>query len=593
LRWKIPAPEFFLSFRWLSIHFFLLVFLFQIFLLARWTFLYSLIRILFAGIALLAVAALIKRLIKEKPLVLCLFIIVLLRAPFYFHANGLLTTSDNATEALQCVEMQTEHTAPFFLLGQVKHMGTVKYLWIAFLNDFFGRGYLPFVLFQLVLFIAFLFAIREIFGPSIDGTVLLAFFFVNFAFIETVFDYSLSIRGAPYLDMIFFFVLGALLFDFTFESKGRLFLSYYFVFFSLYIQPLAALFVLSFLASALVFAVKRRRLLKNAVWLATGFLAALFHWIYYLLFEAKPVSSGAWERIGVISLSQISARYLAGFPNNFWQTFKNIFGYEFTYFHGVVTGGKFKIILFYLNAAVIYLSLAVFVAGLIIVLTRILRLIRKKVGLQTGDWTFLFYFFLLGCILVKIFIFYPPHQEPRHNFDLVFLIIVSYLLVFSRLFRGTGIRSWKTVVVIILLLAMSIPHGYYFWRNARHKDASYAELMSALSKNRVKYLATDFTIAYCVYYFSQRKILVSDSIGPFTVTNFYPEMRALVDKIPQDQKAYLFFSESYPARPWHKRATEVIKVRILDRLKKAGVAVRIVKLKDYTLIVPSPLEGPP
>ena len=588
MRWKIPPLEFFLSSRWLSIHFSLLAFLFQVLVLSRWRFLYPIIRVLFAGIVLLAIAALGKKAAREKRLILCLLLIFVIRLPFYFHPRGLVTTSDNAMEALQCLEMQDTHTAPFFLLEQVKHMGTIKYLWGAFLNDFFGASYLPYVLLQLGLFMAFLFVVYEIFSSSIEKTVLFLFILGNFAFIETCFDYSLSIRGAPYLEMIFFFVLGAALFDFSFESKSRLFLSYYLVFFSIYIHPLSALFVFSFIVCTVVWAIKSRRLIRNVLIMSAGLLAGLFHWFYYLLFAAKPVSSGAWEKMGILPLSQLSLRSLGRFLENFWQTFKNILSYEFTYFHSIAPAGKIKVVLFYLNEAVILLSLAVFAAALVIVLARILRLLQKKIEFQVKEWVYLFYFFLLGCVLVKIFAFYPPHLEPRHNFDLMFLIMASYLLVFSRLLKGAPLRSWKAVLVVLLLLALAIPHTYYFWQNARHKDASYSELMSALSKNRVKYLATDFIIAYCVYYFSQRKILVSDSLGPFTVTNFYPGMRTVVDEIPQDQKAYLFFSESYPSRPWHKKATEVIKVRVLDRLRKAGVAVRIVRLKDYLLFVPSP-----
>jgi hypothetical protein len=593
LRWKIPPLEFFLSSRWLSIHFVLLVFLFQVLVLSRWRLLYPIIRVLFAGIVLLAIAALVKKAGREKRLILCLLLIFVIRLPFYFHPMGLVTTSDNAQEALQGLEMQDTHTAPFFLLGQVKHMGTIKYLWGAFFNDYFGAGYLPYVLLQLALFVAFLFVVNEIFSSSIEKHVLFLFLLGNFAFIETCFDYSLAIRGAPYLEMIFIFLLGAALFDWSFENNSRLFMSYYLVFFSIYIHPLSALFVFSFIACTVVWAIKSRRTVRNVLTMSAGLLAGLFHWFYYLLFAAKPVSSGAWEKMGILPLSQLSLRSFGRFLENFWQTFQNIFSYEYTYFHGIAPAGKIKVVLFFLNEAVIFLSLAVFAAALVIVLARILRLVRKKTEFQAGEWIYLFYFFLFGCVLVKVFFFYPPHLEPRHNFDLMFLIMASYLLVFSRLHKGTPLRSWKAVVVVLLLLTLAIPHTYYFWQNARHKDASYAELMSALSKSRVKYLATDFIIAYCVYYFSQRTILVSDSLGPFTVTNFYPEMRALVDKIPQDQKAYLFFSESYPSRPWHKKATEVIKIRTLDRLKKAGIPVRVVKLKDYVLIVPSPQEMTP
>ncbi len=282
--------------------------LFQALLLSRWTFLYPIIKILFAAIALLAVAALFKKLAREKRLILCLLLILLIRLPFYFHPQGLMTTSDNAMEALQSLEMQDTHTAPFFLLEQVKHMGTIKYLWGAFLNDFLGASYLPYVLLQLAIFIAFLFAVNEIFSSSIEKNVLFLFLLGNFAFIETCFDYSLSIRGAPYLEMIFFFVLGAALFDFSFQNKGRIFLAYYFIFFSIYIHPLSALFVFGFVVCTMIYAIKNRRTIHNVAGIAAGALAGLFHWFYYLLFTVKPVSTGAWEKMGILPLSQFSLR---------------------------------------------------------------------------------------------------------------------------------------------------------------------------------------------------------------------------------------------------------------------------------------------
>jgi len=564
------------------------VVLFQALVLSRWTFLYPIIKILFAAIALLAVAALFKKLAREKRLILCLLLILLIRLPFYFHPQGLITTSDNAMEALQSLEMQDTHTAPFFLLEHVKHMGTIKYLWGAFLNDFFGASYLPFALLQLAIFIAFLFAVNEIFSSSIEKNVLFLFLLGNFAFIETCFDYSLSIRGAPYLEMILFFVLGVALFDFSFQNKGRIFLAYYFIFFSIYIHPLSALFVFSFVVCTMIYAIKNRRMIHNVAAIAAGALGGLSHWFYYLLFKVKPVSTGAWERMDILPLSRLSLHTFRSFGENFWQIFRNIFNYEFSYFHDAFPGGKVRIVLFCLNQVVIYLSLTVLAVALVMVLRKILRLLQKKDELQIKNWTDLFYFFLLGSVLVKIFLFYPPHQEPRHNFDLMFLVMASYLIVFSSLFKGTSVTSWRTIAAIVLLVALTVPHAYYFWENAQSKAASYRELMSALDKNNVRYLDADYIIAFCVYYFSQRKILVSDSLGPFSVKDFYPELRARVDQIPQEKKAFLFFSESYPSRPWHKKATAVIQTRLLDRFKKAGIPVRVVRLKDYVLIVPSP-----
>ncbi|MGQ9472261.1 MAG: hypothetical protein ACUVR0_11315 [Candidatus Aminicenantales bacterium] len=305
--------------------------------------------------------------------------------------------------------------------------------------------------------------------------------------------------------MIFFFVIGAALFDFSFESRSSLFLAYYFIFFWIYIHPLSALLVCSFLACLVVWSIKNRPTTRNVMAMCGRWAAGLLHWFYYLLFKTKPVSRGTWERNGFVPSSKISLRYLAGVLNNFWLTFKNIFSYEFICFHGIALAGKTRDVLFLMNEFVIYFSLAVFVISLILVLKKIWPWLRKKDEIRAGEWPYLFFFFRLGCVLNKVLLFYPPHQEPRHNFDLLFLSMMSYLIALSRLLKGTPIRSWKIIVVMLFLLALCFLHGYYFWQNAQLKDASYAELMSVLSENRVKSLTTDFIIAYASIIFLRGK----------------------------------------------------------------------------------------
>jgi len=137
------------------------------------------------------------------------------------------------------------------------------------------------------------------------------------------------------------------------------------------------------------------------------------------------------------------------------------------------------------------------------------------------------------------------------------------------------------------LLAMTAPHAIYFYKNAAAKETSYRELMAALNRNKVRVLAADFNIAYSAYYLSHRKILVSDSIGPFSVSNFYPELRARVDGIPAEKKAYVFYSEAYPLRPWFQQATRFVRTRLLDSFRKDGIPWKAIKLKDYIVIIPS------
>jgi len=588
LKWKIPPLKKFLSLRFIALHLYLIVFLFQVALLSRAPFLYLVGKIVFIALVVLLFVGLAARLRREKILILALGLIVLLRLPFYLHHNGLMTTSDNAIDALQAVEMQDTHVPPFFLLEDVKHIGTIKYQWVAFLNDILGTSYLNYVLVQLGVFIAFLFAVFEFLKPCAGRTVLLFFLILNFAFIETLFDTSLSLRGGPYLEMVLFFVFGAILFDFTFENKTRIFLSYAFVFFSIYIHPLCSLFAGSFLLCTLVYALRERKIIRTAGLAAAGIAAGLFHWFYYLLFfPAKPVSSGSWEKIGLIPLSEISPAYFIQFLRNLWQTFRNIFSFEFSYLRTIMPAGTGRAVLRILNEAVIYLSLTVLAAGAVIIVLKMIRLLSKKDELRIGDWIYIFLFFLLGAGLVEVFVFYPPHQEPRHNLDLMFLVMASYLLVWSRLFEAVPLKSWKTIAAAVLFLAMTAPHALYFFKNATSKEASYRELMAALNQNKVRVLTADFNIAYSVYYLSRRKILVSDSLGPFSVPDFYPELRARVDKVPAEKKAYVFYSEAYPLRPWFQQASIVVKMRLLERFWKDGILYKTIKLKDFIVFIPS------
>ena len=64
-------------------------------------------------------------------------------------------------------------------------------------------------------------------------------------------------------------------------------------------------------------------------------------------------------------------------------------------------------------------------------------------------------------------------------------------------------------------------------------------------------------------------------------------MRAKVDKMSRARKAFLFFSEDYPAEPWRKQFTKIIKMNLLIQLNKENIAYKTYKFKDFILIIPS------
>jgi hypothetical protein len=118
------------------------------------------------------------------------------------------------------------------------------------------------------------------------------------------------------------------------------------------------------------------------------------------------------------------------------------------------------------------------------------------------------------------------------------------------------------------------------------KDRAYAELLSALRTNHVRFVTTDYSLAHPITFLSGGTILAADGLGPFTVNVFEPETRQMIDDLAPDRKAYLFHAPSYPASPRHKEATENIRLEILDQLGRLGTKFRTVELHDYVLIVP-------
>jgi hypothetical protein len=561
--------------------------IFQVHLVSRAKVLYSVLEGLF--FILLAVSILgFVRAARGRPLLwAALVLFLLIRVPFYLHANGTILTSDNAHEALQGVEMRDARQAPFFLLGMSNHMGTVKYLWVAFLWDLTGNVYLIYLLVQAAVFMALLTALTALLGPTGPPGFLRVFLLLlQFAFIEVVFDYSLSLRGAPYLEMLLFFVIGAALFDFTFEQRWRLLVGSYFVFFSIYIHPLAAVLAGSFAACAALYALARRRFWRNAVWMAAGLVAGLYHWFYYLAFLPKPVARGGWENIGLLNMARIPAGYVRLFLTSLAHTFRGVFGAEFSYLSPVYQKAGAAAAYVLLNSVVMWMSLAVLVAAAALSLGTVIRLVRRREAAGAGNWLKPFWLILLGVFLVKVFLFAPPHTEPRHNFDLVLLIILSYLFIADMVARRWRIRRGVFAAVLLIFAIFTVPHYDAFLRNVLDKESSYRSLLTALHRYRVHYVTTDFILAYPIYFLSGRTIIATDSLGPFTVMNFYPQLRDLVDRQPLEGKTYIFYAKTYPLRPQDKYLTWLIKTRILKHLQEAGLPYHLVNLKDYVLIIP-------
>ena len=573
--------------RVLAVYLFVFCVVFQVLVITKFSLLYQVLKVIFVGLVLLLLAYLVKASMKQKALVLIILAVVLIRLPFFFHPTGLITMSDNALEALQSQEIQDARSAPFFQFEVLKHQGTLRYTLIAYIWDFFGAHYLAMTLWNLFVFTAILLLLANLLAPLVPKPLILLFSGLSFAFIETMFDSSLLIRGGIYLDALVLALLGMTLFDFEFTRKTPIFLSYYFLFFALYIQPIAALFAGAFIFCTLVFSIKHRAFWKNLGLLAVGGFLGVFHQVYYyLFFPAKSVNTGAYEKVTILPIGEVSLRLAGVLVRNFKTAFFNLFRYETDYFLGSAPPAKGAGFLGALTSACLYLSLAVFFAAVVLVLVRVIGRILKKPGLRRENWPYLFFLVLLAGFLVKLVVLQPPRLEPRHSLDLLLLIMMSYYFTFAPLFKARKLLTLKTAAVALVLLAFTVPHYYFFLKNTVDKERSYRELMTALRENKVKYLLTDFNIAYPVYFLSHRKIIVSDNIGPLTLSFFYAELKSRVESVPETEKAFLFYSDSAGNRPWHKRITQRLKTRTMDRLKQEKVEFRLIKLKDYILIVP-------
>jgi hypothetical protein len=552
------------------------------------------LKVLFIIEILLLISGLFRQTKKQMFIIVCVAFVVLIRIPFYSHSEGMVLSSDNAQEALQSFEIRDSKTAPFFLLDSSGHNGTLKYLCVAFIYDVIGttHHYLYFVLFQLAIFLGFLFLIYEIFQSFIDRNLLTVFILANFAFIEVIFDYSLFLRGGPYMEMLFFVFLGIYLFDFSLRDKTSIFLSSYFFLFSVYIHPLAAFFVVAFFFVAFIHTMKQRQFFSNAALILGGALAGSYHLFYYQLFYPKPLSKGGWYRTEFLSLSDISLsrlpKMLGQLFTDFKTVFENILSFEFNYGTFFFREGKqIESLLIFLNRTTVYLSFGVLVLGLFFAVKTLID--HRGKDKKEPVWVYLFFLFLLGIILGRLLLLSPkPFYEPRHNIDLAVCVFMSYLFVFSRMYKIKKLLSFKSLVLFLLLMAFTFPHAHYFLKAVKFKEASHKEILSVLESNGVKYLTTDWVIAYSIYLLSERRIKVSDSLGPVSIPFFYPELRAQVDRVPASHKAYLFFSDKYPHTEDHKKITRFKRTSILDRLNRQNIPRRVIKLEYYTIIIPEP-----
>ncbi len=590
---KIISPSSFLIY-----NFFFFCLLFQIYLISQFPFLYHFLKILFYSELFALLLAFIQLAKENKTVALAFLLIITIRIPFYLQGDGLIFHSDNALEALQPLEIQDTHKAPFFLLHSSGHNGTLKYLWVAFIWDILGKSYVTFVLFQLIIFLLFIYLFYALFRRYVDELTARIFLLAHLAFVEVIFDYSLFLRAAPYLEMLTFFLLGLYLFDFSFRHKKKLILAYYFLLFSSYLHPLVIFLIIPFGLTAIVLSYSAGKLRLNLSSLLFGGATATFHLIYYKFFWPPPPPSGEWYRIIFFSPAQFSLSrlplYLKNLVRDLWISFHHLFDFEFLYsLKFFQPKGAWVDLFQFLNRAIILLSLLAILMALFLSFRRLGHTLwRRPKELKEVHWPYLFLILTFFILVFKAFILSPrPYYEPRHNIDMAFWTGVGFLFFLNaiKLYRQPKFLS---VLTVLLLLIFAVPHYFFYLKVASFKKESYRQLIPVLQANQVRYLATDFSLAYPIYFLTDRRVKVTDSLGPVSVPFFYYWLREEVDKIPWQKKAYLFFGDKYYRQPWHVKRTATLRKKIMDSLKKENIPYRIYNLPYYTIIIPRTAQNP-
>ncbi len=573
---------------------FALTVLFQIFLVTKRPIFYPVLKALFFFFLFLLLLNLF-RLPRRTLLWTLAFLlaIVAVRVPFYLHSDGMIFSSDNALEALQPLEMRDTHTAPLYLLDSAGHNGTFKYLLVAFVWDVLGRDYLTFVLVQLLFFLAFCRLVYDLFKDTVDRRILMIVLFTGFMFVEVVFDHSLFLRAGPYLESVVFALLGLSVFLGDFRPSLRTLLGAYFCLFGVYLHPVCVFLIVPFLPVFLLREARERRLWPGLGLLAAGALAGAFAMLFFKLFGPPAEDTGEWFRIILLKPSDIT---LSGIPSllegvavNFWTTFKGLFQTEVSFDLEFFAMKPWIVAIFAaIDTLLLALSAAMLAAGAFLSIRSVLP------GRPKAHWSRPFFLLLFLTLLGKIGLMLPrPFLEPRHNWDLTILILLAYLLVLSEFaeLRPAKRLSWRSAGLLFLLLLFTVPHFTLFYKMTLFKEQSYAEILGVLRKERIKYVNTDFIIAYPIYFLSGRRIAVTDSIGPVTIRFFYPWLRKDLEKIDWRRMAYLFFGKNYHRETWHAAWTDFLLIRTMQRLEAAGTTYRLIPLEYYTLVVPDQARG--
>jgi hypothetical protein len=571
---------------------FALTLLFQVHLLWRSPVLGAVLDVLFWLLLALLAAALVEAAGKDKFLWVFVVLVVLVRVPFFLQGDGLMSNSDNALEALQAVEIQESGRAPFYLLGALSHIGTVKYSLVAAVWDLTGPRYVWLPVFQTVLFVVFLVLLGGLLKPVVERPALRTLLLSQFVFVEVFFDYSLSLRGGPYLELLVCVLLAFKLLLAPERTAVRVFLGAYFVAFAVYLHPLAALFGVWWVA-ALVWILWKRGMSRAvaAGAAAVGAAAGGLAFLAYRIGPHPPVDEGPYSQLDFFAVFGSSAGEAAAnigrAAKHLWTAFRNLHGMEYAHARDFLPAAASDAVFETIHRVAVPLSAAMVVAALAV-------LVRPLIGRRAwadgrrppgSGFRWLMPALLLTAVGRTYLMTPKPYLEPRHNLDLGFAVALGYALVLGEVLKSRRPR-WLPGAAVAALLVLALPQALAYYRMSAVRAESYRELMGVLRTEKIRALSTDFNLAYAVHFLSRRRIPVSDSTGPFTIRLFYPGMRAEVDRLPDEEKAYLFYRPDYIRSRWHLRNTEIVLGRLVKNLDDRLIPYRQVLTRDFVLIVP-------